>query len=82
MNTITHLDGADVIVIDVHGQRVPAVGEVRLEPDRAVVVVRHQEAGAWLEARLHFAPDELMACAICSPDGRVHWQGPVRLACA
>lgn len=81
MDCITHLDGSDVVVIDARGQQVPAVGEVRVEPDRAVVAV-HQGARSWLNAIVASAPDSTLACLIRSRDGRVYWQGPVRVAYA
>ena len=82
MNAITHLDGADVVVIDVRGRKVPAVGEVRVEADRAVVAVR-EAARPWLRSILRTsAPDATLACAIFSRDGREYWRGPVRLAFA
>jgi len=75
----THLDGADVLVFDAYGRPVPAVDEVRIEPDRAVVAVHHDAADAeWLA----LASEVMPACAIHSArDGRVHWRGPVRLVC-
>lgn len=81
MVSITHLDGNDVIVLDPLGRAVPAVTEVRVEPDRAVVAVTHH-AEAWWQSLAELGPDALLPCAIHSRDGRqLHWRGPVRLAC-
>ena len=79
MVSITHLDGADVFVIDAYGRPVPAVDEVRVELDRAVVAVQHDAVGAgWLA----LASEVMPACAIHSRDGsRLHWHGPVRIVC-
>jgi hypothetical protein len=81
MVEMTHLDGADVVVIDARGQQVPAVDEVRLEPDRAVVAV-FAGAGEWLQSLALSGPDATLACAIHARDGRLYWRGPVRLAYA
>lgn len=76
MVSITHLDGADVVVFDAHGRRVPAVDEVRVEPDRVVVALHAQ---GWSQAHCELAADSV---AIHSArDGRLHWRGPVRLVC-
>ena len=81
MDSITHLDGNDVIVLDPFGRRVPAVTEVRVEPDRAVVAVTH-EAGEWWQSLPVLARNAMLACAIHSRDGgRLHWRGLVRLSC-
>ena len=75
----THLDGADVVVFDAYGRSVPAVDEVRIEPDRAVVAVQFEAARSWW---LALDSEETPACAIHSVrDGSVHWRGPVRLVC-
>jgi hypothetical protein len=79
LSTTTHYDGSDVIVIDSHGQRVPAVDEVQLEPGLARVFVT-QGARAWLHAVLQ-APDESLACAIHSRTGELHHCGAVRVVC-
>jgi hypothetical protein len=76
---IMHLDGSDVVVIDSHGQRVPAVDEVRVEPGLAVVAV-NKGAHAWLQA-LAQAPGDSLACAIRSRSGHLHHMGAVRVVC-
>jgi hypothetical protein len=73
MTSITHWDGADVVVFDARGRFMAAIDEVRVEPDRAVIA---------LQAR-RVPPDltrmDTASCAIHSArDGRLHWQGPVR----
>lgn len=76
MDAIKHLDGADVVVFDAEGRRVPAVDEVRVEPDRVVVALQSE---TW--SRGH---RELSAATIAihsARDGRLHWRGPVRLVC-
>lgn len=80
MLPIKHLDGADVVVIDAHGQRVPAVDEVRVEPGLAVVAV-NEGGRAWLQAVLAQGPYETMDCAIRSRAGQLHHWGAVRLVC-
>lgn len=76
MLSITHLDGADVVVLDAHGRRVLAVDEVRVEPDRVVVALQSE---TWSHACRELAADSV---AIHSArDGRLHWRGPVRLVC-
>jgi hypothetical protein len=79
MLSMTHLDGADVVVVDCEGRQVPSVTEVRVEPDRAFVAVSHS-ARAWWQALRERAPQEL-ALVIRSRDGRLDWSGPVHLAC-
>jgi hypothetical protein len=79
--SITHLDGADVVVIDARGWVVPEVDEVRLEPGRAWISVRYEKAHAWCSSLRELAPEEPLACAICAIDGHLHWSGPVSLAC-
>jgi hypothetical protein len=76
---IEHLDGSDVLVIDAAGHQIP-VDEVRVEADRAVVALRP----AALAALVHeLSREDIWPCTIRSRDGRhLHWQGPVRLACA
>lgn len=81
MNSITHLDGADVVVTDARGRLVPAVDEVRLEPGSAWVAVRYAHARAWCSSLREHAPEETLACAIRTTDGHLHWSGPVSLAC-
>jgi len=81
MVSITHLDGADVVVIDARGRRVPAVDEVRLEPGTAWVAVRFDRARAWCSSLRDLAPEEALACAIRTHDGQLCWSGPVSLAC-
>jgi hypothetical protein len=81
MISITHLDGSDVVVIDASGQQVPAVGEVRVELDRAVVAV-HLGSRSWLNAIFTAAPNATLACEIRSRAGHVYWHGPVRIAYA
>jgi hypothetical protein len=80
---IQHLDGADVLVVDAQGRCVPAVDEVRVESDRAVVAVR-QGAHAFIWALVHErSQEDTWSCTIRSRDGQlVHWAGPARLACA
>jgi len=81
MLTITHLDGSDVIVIDSHGQRVPAVDEVHVEPGFVEVFVRANGARRWLRSVLAQAPGEPLACAIHSRSGKLHHEGAVRVVC-
>jgi hypothetical protein len=76
---MTHLDGADVVVIDSHGRYVPDVDEVRIEPGYAVVAVSGGALG-WLQDLLANA-DETLTCAIRSRDGQLHHCGAVRVAC-
>jgi hypothetical protein len=76
MVSVTHLDGADVVVLDSHGRRVPAVDEVRVELDRAVVALQSE---TWSQSFRELAAEII---AIHSArDGRLHWRGPVRLVC-
>lgn len=82
MLPITHLDGADVIVMDSLGRAVPAVVEVRIEPGVAVVAV-NTGARAWLEELLSRSPVPSIELAIRSRDGqRLHHYGAVRVVCA
>lgn len=81
MTRITHLDGADVVVIDALGRVVPAVDEVRLEPGSAWISVRYERARAWCSSLRALAPEAPLACAIRTNDGQLHWHGPVSLAC-
>jgi hypothetical protein len=80
MLTITHLDGADVVVTDSLGRPVPAVDEVRLEPGLAVVAV-HPGAYAWLSDLASLAPEQSVSCTIRSRDGHLHHWGAVRVVC-
>jgi len=75
-----HYDGTDVCVFDACGRPLPAVAEVRIEFDRAVVAI--SDIRAWLGAlRSVSVAGETPECAIhSSHDGRLHWSGPVRLA--
>jgi hypothetical protein len=79
---ITHLDGADVVVIDLRGHYVPAIDEVRLEADRACVAVHfdNEAAQSWYATLRELPADAEFSCAIESRDGRVHYHGPVSLA--
>jgi hypothetical protein len=55
---------------------VPAIDEVRVEPDRVVVALQSE---TWSQASRELAADSI---AIHSArDGRLHWRGPVRLVC-
>ena len=76
MTSITHWDGADVVMFDVRSRFMAAIDEVRLAPDRAVVLLRPS-----------CIPRELIkvkksSYAIHSArDGQLHWEGrAVRLA--
>jgi hypothetical protein len=81
MLTLTHLDGSDVVVIDNHGQHVPAV-EVRVEPGFAVVAI-DIAAWAWLQALRTRAPDETLEGSVHSAsDGHLHHSGALRVVCA
>jgi hypothetical protein len=79
MLPMTHLDGADVVVIDSHGRHVPGVDEVRVEPGYAVVSVRH-DAREWLQD-LFANAEASVDCAIRSRDGHLHHFGAVRVVC-
>lgn len=82
MLPITHLDGADVLVIDSRGRHVPAVDEVRLEPGDVVLAVT-PGAHAWLQDFVSLAPQQPIACAIRSRDGQhLHYCGAVRVVAA
>jgi hypothetical protein len=79
MMLLTHLDGADVVVIDSHGRYVPAVEQVRVEPGLAVVSVT-AAARAWLRDLLEHAANEPLACAVHSvADGHLHHCGATRV---
>lgn len=79
MARITHLDGADVVLLDELGRPLPAVDEVRVEPDRAWIALHVEAAREWC---LAVGANQVPACAIHSAhDGRLHWRGPVQLAC-
>ena len=74
MLQLTHLDGADVVVLDSNGRSLPAIDEVRVEPDRAVVAVQARRVPR------NIALEVTQTCAIHSArDGRLHWRGPVRV---
>jgi hypothetical protein len=79
--SITHLDGADVVVTDALGRVVPAVDEVRLEPGCAWIAVRYENAQVWCSSLRELAQEEPLTCAIHTNDGHLHWRGPVSLAC-
>jgi hypothetical protein len=82
MLPITHLDGADVIVMDFLGRPVPSVVEVRIESGVAVVAV-NTGARAWLQDLLSRTPEPAREFAIRSRDGqRLHHYGAVRVVCA
>lgn len=73
MTSITHWDGADVVVLDARGRCLAAIDEVRVEPDRAVVALHAARISHDL-VRI-----DAQSCAIHSVrDGRLHWHGPVR----
>lgn len=76
MVSIKHLDGADVVVFDADGRRVPAVDEVRVEPDRVVVALQSK---IWSQGQRALSPE--MIAIHSARDGRLHWRGPVRLVC-
>jgi hypothetical protein len=74
-----HYDGTDVLVLDACGRPLPAVAEVRIDFDRAVVAI--SDARAWIGALRAVHAGAAPAYTIHSArDGRVHWSGPVRLA--
>jgi hypothetical protein len=80
---IEHLDGSDVLVIDARGRRIPAVDEVRVEADRAVVVLRPDALASLWASINEVSYADTWPCTIRSRDGRrLHWHGPVRVACA
>lgn len=80
MLTMTHWDGADVVVIDSRGRHVPAVEEVRVEPGFAVVSVT-VDAHGWVQDLLAQSPNEPLAAVIRSLDGQLQHEGAIRVAC-
>jgi uncharacterized protein YrrD len=73
---MTHYDGNDVLVLNDRGDRLHQVDEVQVEPDRAVVLLKHQD-DSWFDPQRFLA-----ACTIHSLcDGKLRWRGPVRLVC-
>lgn len=76
-----HIDGSNVLVMDVRGRCVPAVAEVRVEYDRAVVAVEQGAHAFIISLMQELAEDDTWSCTIRSRDGQVHWQGPARIAC-
>jgi hypothetical protein len=81
MDNVTYYDGADVIVLDSHGQCLRDVDEVRAEPDRAVIAIKRPLENPWTEADCARLA-ELVSCTVHSAhDGRIRWQGPVRIVC-
>jgi hypothetical protein len=75
-NNVTHYDGADVIVLDLHGRCLRDVDEVHAEPDRAVIALKPPLKSAWTAADCPRLA-ELASCTVHSAhDGMVRWQGP------
>jgi hypothetical protein len=73
---MTHYDGNDVLVLDDRGVCLRAVDEVRVEDDRAVVMLKAQSL-TWNDQAALLGPLTIHS----SHDGSLRWGGPVRLVC-
>jgi hypothetical protein len=77
---VTHYDGNDVLVLDDRGVRLSSVDEVRVESDRAVVMLKTQQS-AWIDPEAFSLLQTHGFTIHSSHDGTLRWHGPGRLVC-